>query len=52
MAYVASIGKGEGSMPFVTRESESIPSEIRLLAVVRCLSLLDDSIPSEVKEEA
>lgn len=33
-------------------ESESTHDEFRQLRVARCLSLLEDSIPLEVKEEA
>lgn len=39
-------------MPSVAQGGESIPNEVCLLGVMRCLSLLEDSISSEVKEEA
>lgn len=49
---MANASKGKGMMPFVAQESESTLDEVRLLGLARCLNLLEDFIPSKVKEEA
>lgn len=52
VALMAGISKGRGLMPSMAQGGESTPDEVRLLGLARCLSLLENFIPSEVKEEA
>lgn len=44
VSLVAGVGKGEGSM------SSMAWDEVHLLGVARCFSLLEDSVPSKIKE--
>lgn len=52
VAPMTGIDNGGGPMPSMSQESESIPNVVCLLRVVRCLNLLEDYIPLEIKEEA
>lgn len=52
VAPVVDVGKGGRMMPSMNQGGESAPGEVCLLGVARCLNLLEDSIPLEVKEEA
>lgn len=45
-------GKVGGTMPYMAQESKSTLDEVHLLGLARCLSFLEDSIFSKVKEEA
>lgn len=52
MTPMVGTGKGKGLVLSMAQESKSIPDEVHLLGMARCLSLLEDSIPLEIKEEA
>lgn len=51
-ASTVDVGKKGEARSFITRESVPIPSEVHLIGMERCLKILKDSFPLEVKEEA
>lgn len=52
MALAAGTGEGGEVGSFATQESIPITSKVCLLRMERCLKLLEDFVPLEVKEEA
>lgn len=51
VALATGTSESKDVRPSTTQESTPIPSEVHLLGMERCLRLLEDSIPSKVKEE-